>query len=167
MNKFQSVSFGLLLILGTACGGDSSATPSDEEETDATTAEGTETEEPATMTTIAEEFTSATSIETEDGITVSGTLTAVFNDCDSLWALEDGEPRQQDVDISCDGGSWVRIGNTQIQTSSGFTLEELAYDRHNLDGEELVPGIEVTAMAIDDGSGRLSLDCESCGLSRA
>ena len=143
-------------------------TTDDQEQTESTVGEVPETQTTAESTPEETTTSSATSTETSDGIQLSGVITEVFNDCDSLWVLTDGEPtKKEGAPITCDGGSWIKVGATQIRTTSGFTVRELSYDRHTVDGERPMPGMTVIVRAIDDGSGQLSLDCLTCGISLA
>ncbi|MEL6984692.1 MAG: hypothetical protein AAFO29_19855 [Actinomycetota bacterium] len=95
--------------------------------------------------------------------TLSGPVTEIFTDCQSWLVLnEDGEAEHRN-DISCDGGSFITVQGQRIQTTSGFVPAELAFDKHPVG---LQPGDAVVVTAIHGPYGGLTLDCDSCGISR-
>lgn len=100
--------------------------------------------------------------EPEGITTFTGTVTAVFTDCQSHLSLDDNGAVQSLGPASCDGGSWIELDGVRIRTSSGYTTSDQAYDRH---WQGLQPGVTATVTAIAPGGrGQLTLDCPLCGI---
>ncbi len=96
-------------------------------------------------------------------VTVAGIVTEVLLDCQSWMVLNEEGNAEHRGGVSCDGGSFIVVDGTRIQTSSGFVSAEMAFDHHPV---ELQPGTFVTVTAVKGPSGGLTLDCSRCGVSR-
>ncbi len=142
---------------GGADGAGPSETTASTETTVATPPATEDTSSPTTASTV------VSLIPTDDTIrTIAGELTEVFTDCASHLVMAPGGQIRSIGEISCDGGSWIKVDGQMIRTSSGFTSSDQAYDRHVAG---LQPGQQVTVVAIAAGGrGTLSLDCPACGI---
>lgn len=96
-------------------------------------------------------------------VTVAGIVTEVFLDCQSWMVLNEDGDAEHRGGISCDGGSYIVVDGTRIQTSSGFVSADMAFDQHPV---ELQPGTFVTVTAVKGPFGGLTLDCSRCGVRR-
>ncbi|MEM9566132.1 MAG: hypothetical protein AAGA93_26160 [Actinomycetota bacterium] len=135
----------------------STETPATTETTVTTTPSVTEdTSSPTTPST------TGTAVPADEVITITGELTEVFTDCASHLVVAPGGQIRSIGEISCDGGSWIKVDGRMIRTSSGFTTRDQVFDRHLAD---LQPGQQVTVAAIAlSGQGLFSLGCPTCGI---
>lgn len=96
-------------------------------------------------------------------VTVAGIVDEVFSDCEAWLVLNENGEAEHRRGVSCDGGSFIVVGGTRIQTSSGFVAAEMAFDKHP---DTLQPGKFVTVTAVNGPYGGLTLDCDRCGVGR-
>lgn len=99
----------------------------------------------------------------EKMITIRGQVTEVFTDCMSRLVLNEAGEVESIGPVSCDGGSYIIVNGTRIQTTSGFTAEDDSFGKHP---ESLRPGQTVKVSAVPTGAnGQLmTLDCVLCGV---
>lgn len=144
---------------GQTDGGAENGTTSTTTPTTPTTGSG-----PATTVDGADTTTTSTDISLipdpgDKPVAFTGTITAVFTDCLShRYLAEDGSI--QDGTITCDGGSWIEVNGLRIRTSSGFTADDQAWNRHP---SSAVPGQQATVRALSGRTG-YSLECMTCSV---
>ena len=92
---------------------------------------------------------------------MTGLVTEILVDCTSYVVLNDDGTINPDGPVRCDGGSFVVVGGTQIQTSSGGFAAEGFWANHP---ENLEVGSTATFRAVPDGFGGYTLNCDECGL---
>ncbi|MEM7322362.1 MAG: hypothetical protein AAF531_04685 [Actinomycetota bacterium] len=96
-------------------------------------------------------------------VIIRGVLTELFTDCRAHYVLGgDGSVTQLNA-VSCDGGSYVVVDGTRIQTSAGYVPAGQYYDRHD---PALRPGqrVVVSATAAPQTPAALTLNCGQCGI---
>lgn len=98
----------------------------------------------------------------EKMITVRGKVTEVFTDCQSRLILNDQDEVESVGPISCDGGSYIIVSGTRIQTASGYMMSEA--DMYGKHVATLRPGqtVSVTAVHTESAGGMLTLNCVLC-----
>jgi hypothetical protein len=133
-----------------------------------TTIETTTTTEPTTTT----EQTSTTELTPNSSwlnpptadkmISVRGTVTEVFTDCQSRLILNEANQVESVGPVSCDGGSYIIVDGRRIQTASGYVMNEAdVFGKHIV---ALRPGqrVSVTAVYTASAGGMLTLNCVLC-----
>lgn len=92
---------------------------------------------------------------------IRGTVTEVFTDCQSRLILNDAGEVESVGPVSCDGGSYIVVDGTRIQTTAGFGASEDNYSKHPAN---LRPGqrVSVTTVPTESAGGMLTLDCVLC-----
>ncbi len=117
-----------------------------------------------TTTTPTTEKTTTTVAEAMDVVVLRGVVSEVMTDCVGNVYLD---PNGEIVNgpVLCDGGSYVVVDGTRVQTSAGYTFEEFAFNKHDPD---IRPGQKVSVTAGREGgsNGPLSLRCETCQIRR-
>lgn len=136
-------------------------TVTEPETTTSSTTETTEApKEETTTTTTTTETTTTTQPTTvpSEVITIRGVLTESFTDCVSHLVLDaSGNAVPSNGGISCDGGSWIVVNRTKIQTSAGYVRSGY-YNKH----KGISPGVTVVVKAAKTEWGNLGLACDEC-----
>ena len=105
--------------------------------------------------------TTTTPVVDGDVTTISGLVTEVFTDCQSRRVLNDAGEVENVGPVSCDGGSYIVVGGSRIQTSAGYVAADAYWDRHPA---FLSPGQSAVVVALAHSSGRLDLSCNQCSV---
>ena len=95
-----------------------------------------------------------------DSNVVTGVVEELFEDCVRAESFEDGEVVPNPA-ITCDGGSYIVVGEQRIQTSAGFVVADQYFE---VSISELQAGDTVEVIYNERSPGIYDLNCDSCAI---